>query len=90
MDQYVLLEVLGSFNFFAKLMQKFCFEDLITFISSALAFCNLTRSTINLPLALQFLTLSFKKTVRALRVNETKRISRKAFIVNLFALGSET
>ena len=48
----VTLVVLGSFNFFREVVVKFSFEDLIMFISSALAFYNLTRSTTNLPLVI--------------------------------------
>ena len=42
-------------------------------------------STTTLPVFFQ----KFKKTVRPLRVNETKVTLRNAFIVNLFALVSE-
>ena len=55
----VTLVVLGSFNFFREVVVKFSFEDLIMFISSALAFYNLTRSTTNLPLVIQPLKWEF-------------------------------
>ena len=55
MDQYVLLEVPVLFNFFREVVVKILFENLNMFISSAPAFCNLTQSTISLPLAIKLL-----------------------------------
>ena len=59
MDQYVLLEVPGSFNFFRDVVVKILFENLNMFISSAPAFCNLTQPTISLPLVIKLLKRLF-------------------------------